>query len=74
MRHEQGPRDPALGVTSGETRYKDRNLLVSNEDLEGRDEVAHWNRLVTLPLVEVRDIINEDDEVVILALVVDLGL
>ena len=50
------------------------NLLVCDEDLEGRDEVRHGDGLVTLPLLVVGDIINEDEEVVLLALVVDLDL
>lgn len=54
--------------------FRAGSLLVCNEDLEGGDEVAHRNRLVTLPLLEVGNIVNEDDEVVLLALVVDLGL
>lgn len=47
---------------------------MSDEDLEGRDEVSQWYGLVTLPLLEGCGIINEDDEVVLLALEVDLDL
>jgi len=49
-------------------------LLVRDEDLVGGDEVGQRDRLVRLPLLEQLGILNEDDEVVLLALVVDLGL
>lgn len=49
-------------------------MLVGDEDLERRDEVSHGNALVSLPLVVRLDIINENDEVVVVALVVALGL
>lgn len=52
----------------------DADLLVCDEDLECRDELSHGDGLVGLPLVESVDIIQEDDEVVVLALVVDLDL
>lgn len=45
-----------------------------DEDLEGRDEVRHGDGLVLLPLLVVGDVVNEDEEVVLLALVVDLDL
>lgn len=43
------------------------------EDLEGRNEVSKRNALVALPLLVGLNIIDEDDEVVA-ALVMDLGL
>jgi hypothetical protein len=49
-------------------------LLVRDEDLEGRDEVRHGDALVALPLLVGLDVIDEDKEVIVLALVVDLGL
>lgn len=45
-----------------------------HEDLEGGDEVCQGDRLVALPLLVGLDVIDEDDEVVLVALVVDLGL
>ena len=45
-----------------------------NEDLECGDEVGHGNRLVSLPLLVRTNVIDEDDEVLVLALVVDLVL
>jgi hypothetical protein len=53
---------------------KATNLLVCNKDLESRNKVSEGNRLVTLPLLEIGCVVNEDDEVVLLALEVDLGL
>lgn len=44
------------------------------KDLEGGDEVGHRNRLVGLPLLVGLEVVDEDDEVVLLALVVDLDL
>ncbi|KAI6754273.1 hypothetical protein HG530_012787 [Fusarium avenaceum] len=49
------------------------SLPVSNEDLERGDEVSEGDALVSLPLLVGLNIIDEDDEVVA-ALVVDLGL
>lgn len=46
---------------------------MSNEDLERGDEVSEGDALVSLPLLVGLNIIDEDDEVVA-ALVVDLGL
>lgn len=63
---KEGKNNP-IGASQG-------NLLVCDEDLEGRDEVRHGDGLVTLPLLVVGDIVNEDEEVVLLALVVDLDL
>jgi hypothetical protein len=48
--------------------------LVGDEDLEGVDNVCQWNTLVRLPVLQGLSIVNEDDEVVLLALVVDLDL
>lgn len=45
-----------------------------HEDLEGRDEVSQRDRLVTLPLLVGLNIVDEDDEIVLSALVVDLDL
>lgn len=50
------------------------NLLVCDEDLECGDEVGHGDRLVALPLLVVVDVVDKDDEVLLLALVVDLDL
>jgi hypothetical protein len=50
------------------------SILVRNEDLERSNEIGQRRALVTLPLVQLGDIVNEDDEVVLLALEVDLGL
>jgi hypothetical protein len=49
-------------------------LLVCDKDLEGGDEVCHWDGLVTLPLLEGLDIVQKDNEVVLVALEVDLDL
>lgn len=45
-----------------------------HEDLEGGNEVSHGNGFVVLPLLVGLDVVDEDDEVVFLALVVDLDL
>lgn len=45
-----------------------------NKDLEGTNEVCERNALVLLPLLKRLGVVDEDDEVVLLALVVDLGL
>lgn len=44
---------------------------VCNEDLEGIDNVNHWDCLVTLPLAHDLCVLNEDNEVILLALVVN---
>ena len=49
-------------------------LLMRHKDLEGRDEVRQSNRLVRLPLLVRLCVIDEDNVVVLLALVVDLDL
>ncbi len=50
------------------------NLLVSDEDLECAYDLSERDALVGLPVLAGFCIIDEDDEVLILALVVDLGL
>ncbi len=45
-----------------------------HEDVERGDELSHGDALVGLPLLEGLNIVEEDKEVVRLALVVDLGL
>ena len=50
------------------------SLLVRNEDLEGADDLGERDALVALPLLEGLCVVDEDDEVVLLALEVDLGL
>lgn len=45
-----------------------------HEDLECGDEVSQGDRLVALPLLVGLNIVDEDDEVVLSALVVDLDL
>lgn len=49
-------------------------LLARRENLESRDEVCHRNGLVVQPLLVGFVVINEDDEVLGVALVVDLDL
>ena len=44
------------------------------KDLESRHKLYHGNTLVALPLLEGLDVVKENEEVVLLALVVDLGL
>lgn len=50
------------------------NLLVCNEDLESPNHLSERDGLVCLPVVCSLNILNEDDEVLVLALVVNLGL
>lgn len=45
-----------------------------HEDLECRDEVSQGNGLVLLPLLVGLEVVDEDEEVVVLALVVNLDL
>lgn len=45
---------------------------MSDEDLEGANDIDHWNGSVRLPLVDDLCALNEDNEVVLLALEVDL--
>jgi len=49
-------------------------LLVGNKDLERADNLCQWDGLVSLPALRSLRVINEDDEVVLLALEVDLDL
>ena len=49
-------------------------VLVCDEDLPSTDDLRQWNALVLLPILNSLRRVNEDDEVVTLALVVDLGL
>jgi hypothetical protein len=49
-------------------------LLVGDKDLEAGDKVSQGDAGVALPLVVGLDIINKDNEVLVGALVVDLGL
>jgi hypothetical protein len=50
------------------------DLLVGDEDLERGDEVSVGDALVGLPVLESLNIVEEDDEIVSLALEVDLAL
>lgn len=45
-----------------------------DEDIECRDEVSEWNGLVGQPLLVCVNVVDEDKEILALALVVDLGL
>jgi hypothetical protein len=47
---------------------------VRNKDLEGADNLCKWDRLISLPVLGRLDIVDEDDEVLVLALEVDLDL
>ncbi len=49
-------------------------LLVRYKDLERTNKMRKRDTLILLPLLESLRIINEDDKVILLALVVDLGL
>jgi len=49
-------------------------LLVGDKDLESADNLCQWDGLVGLPALCSLCIVNEDDEVVLLALEVDLDL
>ncbi len=50
------------------------NILVCDENLEGRDKVSEGNALVSLPLLVDLGVIDKDDEVISVALEVDLVL
>ena len=50
------------------------DIPVGDEDLERADDLRQWDGLVGFPLLCSLCIFNEDDEVLVLALVVDLGL
>lgn len=47
---------------------------MSDEDLEAADDLGEGHALVLLPVVDSLDAVGEDDEVVLVALVVDLDL
>jgi hypothetical protein len=47
---------------------------VRDKDLEAADDLGDGSRAIVLPLLDGRDVVNEDDKVLVLALVVDLGL
>ena len=49
-------------------------LLVRHEDLEGTHDLCEWGALVLLPPLESTRVVDEDNEVILLALEVDLGL
>ena len=50
------------------------NLLVSDEDLERADDLSERDALVGLPVLSCLYVVDKDDEVLVLALVVDHGL
>lgn len=50
------------------------DLLMCDKDLEGGDEVSHGDARVRLPLLVLLAVVNEDEEIIVLALVVDLDL
>lgn len=58
----------------GKIRRATANLLVGNKDLERADNLRKRDRLIGLPVLGRLDIVNEDDEVLVLALEVDLNL
>jgi len=58
----------------GNIRRATVNSLVGNKDLERAHNLCERDRLISLPVLGRLDIINEDDEVLVLALEVDLGL
>lgn len=51
-----------------------KGLLVRHEDLPAADDGCKGDRLVLLPVLHSLSRVDEDDEVVTLALVVDLAL
>lgn len=51
-----------------------QSLLVGNKDLESLDDLGKRNALVALPVAGGLEVVDKDDEVLVLALVVDLGL
>ena len=54
--------------------HRQECLLVSDENLERRDELSHGHAGIVLPLLVILKVIQEDDEIIILALEVDLNL
>ena len=59
-----------MGVLRGSSQRLD--LLVSNEDLEAADNLSQWDGTVVLPVLNSCSIFDEDDEILVLALVVNL--
>ena len=57
-----------------QVRGNEDGLLVRNKDLEGGHDLCEWGALICLPLLESLHIVDKDNEVVFLALEVDLGL
>lgn len=47
---------------------------MGDKDLPAADDLSERNALVVLPVLDGLDVVDEDDEVLLLALVVDLGL
>jgi hypothetical protein len=68
--------DDVLAWILGECRAiaAREHSLVGDKDVEAGDEVSHGDALVRQPLLVQVDIVNEDEEVVVLALEVNLGL
>jgi hypothetical protein len=58
----------------GQVRGNENGLLVRNKDLEGTNDLCQWGALIRLPLLESLHVVDKDNEVVFLALEVDLGL
>ena len=66
--------DKSIRTKQDKQNNRDRvDLLVSNEDLVGRDKMGHRNGLVVLPFLESLNVVDENEEVLVVALVVDLG-
>lgn len=51
-----------------------QHSLVRNEDVPAIDHLSEWNRLVLLPVSHSLARLGNDDEIVIVALVMDLGM
>lgn len=49
------------------------SLLVGDKNLESTHDLREWDTAVRLPVLNGLCAVNEDDEVVVVALVVDLG-
>jgi hypothetical protein len=62
------------GVAQMRGKKRHHNLLSSDEDLEGADDLCQRDSLVCNPLFCRLCVVDEDNEVVLLALVVDLDL
>ena len=66
--------DKSIRTKQDKQNNRDRvDLLVGDEDLVGRDKMGHRNGLVALPLLESLNVVDENEEVLVVALVVDLG-